>query len=105
MPEEKYNPDIPYSPREIREKWHDQANVSQQILAQAQRTNGSIADINRWRERVNGAFLASSVFMACVILPILGWALYVLININQTVHSAVDESLSAYDISNDPKNN
>ncbi len=98
MPEEKYNPDTPYSNREIREKWHDISNTQQAILTQTTKTNGSVADINRWRERANGAFIASSVFMGAVVLPILGWAMYVLISLPQTVHKSVDDALSAYDI-------
>lgn len=98
MSEEKYIPDAPYSNREIREKWHDMANDLQEILTQTKKTNGSVADINRWRERVNGAAWATGAFLTCVLLPILGWAMYVLININQTVHSAVDQSLQVYNI-------
>ena len=92
------NENQPYTNREIREKWHDIANDLQAILAQTTKTNGSVADINRWRERVNGIILASGVFMTIIVIPILAWALYVLINIDQTVHQSVDAALSAYNI-------
>lgn len=74
------------------------------ILEQTTKTNGSVADINRWRERLNGALSASGVFMALVVLPILAWSLYVLSNLPNTVHSAVDDALSVYTITNDPAN-
>ncbi len=98
MPEEKYNPDAPYTNREIREKWHDTADTLEGILLQTKATNGSVADINKWRERANGAFMASSAFMAFVVVPVLAWSLYVLVNLPITVHKAVDDALQAYDI-------
>ncbi len=100
MPEQdfKNTSDSPYTNREIREKWHDMANDLQEILTQTKKTNGSVADINRWRERANGAFLAAGVLTATVILPIVGYVLYKVVNIDQSVRDAVHESLSAYDI-------
>lgn len=70
----------------------------ERIETQTKKTNGSVAEINRWRERANGAGLASGIFMTLVVLPILGWALYVLSTVNGQVHQAVDQALSAYSI-------
>ncbi len=88
--------DLPYTNRELRDKWHELANSQQNILAQTTKTNGTVADINRWRERINGGALVAGVFMTFVVVPILGWSLYVLVNIDTTVHQAVDQALSAY---------
>lgn len=90
--------DKPYTNREIREKWHDQANITQNILLQTTKTNGSVADINRWRERVNGMAIAAGIFMTLIVVPILAWAIYVLVNIQQTIHVSVDDALSAYNV-------
>lgn len=68
------------------------------IETQTLKTNGSVADINKWRERANGGFFVAAAFMTVVIIPILGWALYVLVNLPQTVHESVDQALSAYDV-------
>ncbi len=68
------------------------------IEDQTLRTNGSIAEINKWRERANGMGIASGVFMAMIVLPILIWSVSVLVNIRETVHDSVDEALSAYDV-------
>lgn len=89
---------LPYSNREIREKWHDIVNRLQNIELQTTKTNGSIADINKWRERMNGGAVVAGVFMTTVVVPILAWSLYTLINIDKSVHSAVNEALSAYNI-------
>lgn len=98
MPDD--TPNTPYSNREIREKWHDITNDLQNILTQTTKTNGSVADINKWRERMNGGATVAGIFMSIVVLPILGWALYVLVNLPNTVHEAVDQALSVYDITN-----
>lgn len=73
-------------------------NSLDRIEEQTKKTNGTVADINRWRERVNGMAIASGIFMTVIVVPILAWSLYVLVNINESVHVAIDEALSAYDI-------
>lgn len=69
-----------------------------EIKDQTTKTNGSVANINRWRERINGMAIASGVFMGAIVLPILAWAIYSLVNIQNQVHQAVDDSLGAYNI-------
>lgn len=97
-------PDQDFTNREINEMFGDVKKDVAEILIQTKRTNGSIADINRWRERLNGALGASGIFMTLVVLPILAWSLYVLVNLPNTVHSAVDDALSVYTINNDAAN-
>jgi len=90
--------DPAFTNREIREMFEDVNQKLDRIETQTTKTNGSVADLNRWRERANGAFWASGVFMATVILPILGWALYTILQVPHTVHQSIDEALSAYNI-------
>lgn len=97
--------ELPYTPREIREKWHDMnnsiqdvSNDIQSVLSQVKLTNGSIAEINRWRERINGGAIVSGVFMTVIVVPILAWAIFVLVNIQESIHKSIQDALSAYDL-------
>lgn len=101
--------ETPYHNREIQEmfkaaddradSFHDKLmDKLDGIEFQTTKTNGSIADINRWRERVNGMAIASGVFMTIVVMPVLAWAIFVLVNIQEQIHQAVDDALQAYDI-------
>lgn len=90
--------DAPYTNREIREKWHDTSNVLQRIEQKVDRTNGSVADLNRWRERVNGGMTVAGIAATIIVVPILGWAIYTLVNIKDTIHNSIVDTLQAYDI-------
>lgn len=68
------------------------------IKEQTKKTNGSVADINKWRERVNGGSIVAGIFMTVIVIPILGWALFVLVNLPTTVHQAVDDALQASNV-------
>lgn len=99
------NQDVPYTNREIREKWHENSNALQEIKTEIQETkreakatNGSVAEINRWRERVTGGFWVAGVFMTFLVVPILSWAIYVLVNIDSTIDNSVHNALQAYDL-------
>lgn len=61
-------------------------------------TNGKVADLNKWRERINGGAWVAGIFMTLIVMPILAWSIFVLVNIREDIHSAVDEALSAYNI-------
>lgn len=90
--------DKPYTNREIREKWHDIANDLQEIKSQTRLTNGYVADIKRWRERMNGGAIVAGFFMTVIVIPILAWAIYVLVNIQETIHRSVNDALTVYDL-------
>lgn len=99
-------PEQDFTNREINEMFKDVQQTLDRIETQTLKTNGAVANINRWRERANGAFIASGIFMTAVILPIFAWAIYTLVNLPTTVHSAVDDALSTYTINtDDTKNN
>lgn len=88
----------PYTKREQDEWRKDVRESLERIEEQTKKTNGSVADVNRWRERANGGFAVAGAFMAFVIIPILGWSLYVLWNLPQTLDESIDKALSAYDV-------
>lgn len=88
----------PYLNREIDEFMRDMRESNQRIETGVSYTNGKVGEINIWRERVNGALLASGAFMTLIVMPILGWAIYVLVNIDSSINASVQQSLSAYNI-------
>lgn len=94
MSELDKNKDFPYTNREIREKWHDIANSLSAILVQTTQTNGRVSKLENWKYFISGGMS----MIVLIVVPILAWALYVLVNIQGQVHSAVDDALSAYNI-------
>lgn len=86
--------EVKYSNREIDEKWSDIANALARIEIQTTTTNGRVKAL----ERAKWAFVGGGSVIMCVIIPIMGWALSILVNIDHQVHAAVDDALSAYDI-------
>lgn len=75
---------------------HNKVTVQKLTSIEKQTTehNHRMTKIEKWQERMMGA----SVTFALIVMPILSWALWVLVNINEQVHSAVDDALSAYNI-------
>ncbi len=76
------------------EKFNDQNLVLEQIREQTTRHNGRMSSIEKWQYITMGATSVITV----VIVPILAWALWVLVNIDSKVHGAVDSALAAYNI-------
>lgn len=69
-----------------------------EVHTEAKNTNGKVADINRWREQVNGGAKVAAFFAAVIIFPILGWAIYVLSSIDTKIADSVEDTLSNYEI-------
>lgn len=84
------------------ERFDEQNVVLSRIEDQTKKTNGSIAAINRWRERLNGGMYVAGVFIVMIVLPILTFALITLINIDSKVSQAVQSALSGYNIKVEP---
>lgn len=115
--------DVPYSNRELKEmfkaaderadSFHEKlmermdtfeektGATLTRIETQTIKTNGSVAEINKWRERMNGMGVATGIFMTMIVMPILIWSVYVLVNIKETVHQSIDDALQAYEITNE----
>lgn len=90
--------ETPFKNREIKTMFEEVKKDLVEIKTQTTKTNGTVADINKWRERVNGGAIATGAFLSVIVMPVLAWAIYVLVNINQTIHQSIDEALSAYSI-------
>jgi hypothetical protein len=65
-----YDKDLPYSNREIREKWHEINNKLQEILVQTTTTNGRVRKLEQWQSYVIGFCAAVSIMLFSVLLPI-----------------------------------
>jgi len=52
-----------------------------EIKTQTTEHNHRMTKMEKWRERAHGMFVASSVFMGVVILPIFGWGLWLLVQV------------------------
>ncbi len=87
-------PEEPYKNREIKEMFEDVSNSLSRIENQTLKTNGRVTRLEKWQSFISGGM---SVIVV-IVVPLLGWALYVLANIQGQVHSAVDDALSAYNI-------
>lgn len=66
----------------------------EKILIQTTTTNGRVTALEKWQYTSMGAVGVLSI----IVVPILCWALWVLVNIQGQVHNAVDDALQAYDI-------
>lgn len=97
--------DIDYSKREIdaiingvtirfSEHLTEQDKVLVRIEAQTTKTNGSVASLQKWKERSMGAL----TIVIVVVIPILAWSLIQLAGINDKVRLGVRDELSNYNI-------
>ena len=87
-------PDAPFSNREIREMVKDTNQAIARVEIQTTRHNGRMTRMEEWR-----AFQSGAMAVICtLIVPILGWALYVLINIDDRI----EEALPPYTIQSEP---
>lgn len=87
-------PEEPFKNREILEMVTDVRGSLQRIEVQTSVTNGRVSKLENWRWFITGGMTIITV----VVIPILAWALWVLINIPSQIHAGVNEALSAYDI-------
>lgn len=71
---------------------HTKLNENQKI------TNGNVASIQRWRERVVGATWALSLVLTVIMIPLFTWAFIVISKIPKNIDDGIKEALSAYNI-------
>lgn len=75
------------------EKLDEHTVVHTKILAQTTATNGKIADIQKWRERMNGA-VSVMIFVVPTILAFIGWMAYQITRFDDQIQ----EALSVYEV-------
>ncbi len=83
-----------YMKREIDEKFGDIKDSLARIELQTTKHNGRLTSV----EKTQYLAMGGVGVLAIIVIPILGWALIVLVNIDNTVHNSVDQALSAYNI-------
>lgn len=66
------------------------------VTARQDTANGRVSKLEKWMYTSLGGLSV----LTLVVVPILGWALFILVNIDGMVHRSVDNALSAYDITN-----
>lgn len=84
----------PYSKREVDNFHGDIRKDLKDIKTQTTLHNGRMSTMEKWQAYMTGGMTV----LTLIVVPILGWALWVLINIQGQVHNAVDDALSAYNI-------
>lgn len=61
-------------------------------------TNGKIADVQKWRERVTGAGWAIGIVGTIVLIPMLTWAFIAISKIPDTIEEEIKEALMAQEL-------
>lgn len=87
------NKDLMHYIKDINEKIGDiQTKDLPEINARVKTTNGSVADIKAWKERVTGAIMMAII----VLVPLLTWGLYQIAHLDEKIQKV----LSAYETPN-----
>lgn len=95
--------DVPFSNREIQTMFDSlkqtldaHTDVHTQILDHVKATNGKVAEIQKWRERMVGAMWAGGILCTVVILPLLTWAILEVNSLDEQINTAVTQSFETY---------
>lgn len=86
-----YIVDIRDTVKEIKEKDLPEIN------GRAKVTNGSVAEIKAWRERLTGASWAMGVMFTVILIPLLTWAFVTISKIDDNINKGIQTALSNYD--------
>lgn len=111
MSEQPFSEDMEYTPREHREKWHDQANAMQELKNSIDNgfksvkerqdiANGRVKDLELSRARQEGFNKALAIFGGvawALCFAFTSWVATQIISTGQQVQS-LNAKLSAYDI-------
>ena len=105
MDEQLSAQEMPYTNREIREKWHDLQNTLSAILVQTSATNGRVGKLELTKAENGGFYKAMAIAGAIgwtITFSLVTWILLQLVGldnkINTATHQAVDDALKAYQI-------
>jgi hypothetical protein len=77
----------------IEELLNSHTEVHKQILTQTTNTNGKVADIQKWRERVSGGIVVCA-FVIPTFFGVIGWMAYQI----TTFDKQIQEALSVYEV-------
>lgn len=82
----------------LKSQLEEHGQTHEKILSAVKETNGKVANIQAWRERVNGGSVVAVAFMSAIVIPILVWAVYTLSNLDRTINESIQKALSVYEI-------
>lgn len=83
-------PEQDFTNREIRAMFQEIKNGNTRIEEQTKKHNGRLTSLERWQAHLVGAFSV----LTLITVPILGWALYSIV----TIDEKIQEALSVYEI-------
>ncbi len=90
-------PEQEFSNREIDSFFKKIDEKLERIETQTTKTNGHVADISEWRQRVNGGALVASAFMTIVIIPMFSWCIYTMLHLDDSISKGISDALENYD--------
>lgn len=82
----------------LKDQLQEHGQTHEKILRAVNETNGKVANIQAWRERVNGGSIVAVAFMSAIVIPILVWAVYTLSNLDSAINTSIERALSVYEI-------
>lgn len=65
-----------------------------ELTEHVKKTNGRVSSLEKWQAYITGGMTVLTI----IVVPLLGWALWILSNVESQVHEAVDNALAAYEI-------
>lgn len=68
-----------------------------EIVANGDKTNGSVADITKWKERMTGAMWAFGITFTVVVIPLFTWAFISVSNIPENIDKSVEDAFISRD--------
>lgn len=99
MPEQPSNQEIMHYVTDIRDDISDmKENVLPEISERVKVTNGSVAKINAWKERITGAAWAFGLTFTLIIIPLTTWAFITVSKIPDRINQGIKDALSAYNV-------
>ena len=90
---EAVNSKIDTSHREVMSELESHAKVHTQLLEQVKITNGQVSSLQLWKAGIVGGLS----ILTMVLLPILSWALYTIVTLDDRINEGVAQTLDGYE--------
>ena len=86
--------DTDYTKRELDHMFGDVHSKLDLILVQTTKHNGRMTKMERWQSYIQGALAVLGI----IVIPLLGWVMFRMVNIDKDIALGVDKALSAYEV-------